>query len=266
MKLVFCGTAAGMPTATRACAGIALQHGGSTLMLDCGPCAMREALRAGIEPGAIDAVVLSHLHYDHTLDLGLFGHFSRSGRIRLPVIYGPPGTNDVVAGAGAFFDAVRSRRPATMPGSIEIEAGQGAIAGFEVLSVETPHASDVRAFARRFTAGGVSVVYTGDTRANPEGLVPLADGASVLIHEAYSRTMIDRSPPDLRERLAGDFAASHCEVREAAAIARDAGAGLLVLTHILPYEDPDEMAALARGVFKGEVMVASDGLVLELAL
>lgn len=264
MRITFCGTAAGIPTAERACSGIVVQQDGRTVMLDCGPGSIREALKAGIGPGMIEAILLSHLHFDHTVDLSSVLHFGRGGRLTLPRIFGPPGTAAVLAAATAFFATIPSPRPRNFAEAEEISDNRDCeIAGFAVASVETPHAPEVRAFARKLSAAGASIVYSGDTQPNPKAIVPLAEGANLLIHEAYSKEMTERAPLDIRERIVTDFARGHTEVREAASIARDAGVQRLILTHIVQREDPHELKEIAASVFKGEIIVAYDGLVLD---
>ena len=60
------------------------------------------------------------------------------------------------------------------------------------------------------------------------------------------------------------FPGTHAEVSAVAAIAREAGVPRLVLTHFIHGEDMDEMKAIAMQHYDGEVIVAYDGLVLEL--
>ena len=54
--------------------------------------------------------------------------------------------------------------------------------------------------------------------------------------------------------------------RQAGAVARDAGAGRLVLTHLWPGTDPEEALRAAAGSYPGEIAVAAPGLVAESGL
>ena len=56
------------------------------------------------------------------------------------------------------------------------------------------------------------------------------------------------------------FGEVHSEVQDVATIARDAGVRRLVLTHLLSGEEPDELQAIAASIFKGEMVVAYDGM------
>ena len=141
------------------------------------------------------------------------------------------------------------------------------ICGIDVRSVEVPHAPYLECLARRFEAGGRSLVYTGDTTYAPEALVPLADGADVLVHEAYTESCLGADgggPVGVGARGAvSRGAGTHSTAESAGRIARDAGVGTLVLTHILSLEHDWELVEEARRAFDGTIVVASDGLSLE---
>ncbi|MCW4050868.1 MAG: ribonuclease Z, partial [Candidatus Bathyarchaeota archaeon] len=102
---------------------------------------------------------------------------------------------------------------------------------------------------------GRRIVYSGDTRPFP-GLVELAKGADLLIHES---TFMD----DLAERADED---GHSTTLQAAEIAREAGVKKLALTHISSrYTEPSLLLEEAKTVFKN-VIVAEDFLELDIAL
>ncbi len=70
-------------------------------------------------------------------------------------------------------------------------------------------------------------------------------------------------PEQIQERVHTAFATSHSEVAGVAALAAEAGVKRLVLTHLLPQETDEELVAACAPHFDGEVIVASDGLQLE---
>jgi len=102
---------------------------------------------------------------------------------------------------------------------------------------------------------GRRIIYSGDTRPYP-GMVELARGADLLIHEAtFSH--------ELQERAAED---GHTTAREAAEVTREAGAKRLALIHISSrYYDPEVLLEEARQVF-GDVFVAEDLMEIEVPL
>lgn len=99
----------------------------------------------------------------------------------------------------------------------------------------------------RLTAGGQSLVYTGD--AGPDrGLLDLARDADLLVAEA---TYVDTVPEHSRAHLSS---ARHVG-RQAAA----AGVGRLVLTHLWPGTDPAAARRAAAASYAGEITVATPG-------
>ena len=266
MRITFCGTAAGVNSQRRANAGIVLQADGRTVMLDCGGGSVREAVRAGIAPRSIEAVLLSHLHQDHCVDLAFLVADRNFARLPQPMVYGPPGVESFVRGGAAYVEAMAHAFRGPPPCTEVRDGDQQEATGFMVRWAETPHAPDLVALAQRVGVGGKTVVYSGDTQPAPGVMVPLAEGADLLIHECYSRPTIERMaatlPAEQGEYLS-HFTAAHSEVEAVAAIAREAGARRLVLTHFLQAEDLDYVHATAVRIFNGEVVIAHDGLTLD---
>jgi ribonuclease Z len=263
MRITLCGTGAGVNTALRANAGIVLQANDRAVMLDCGGGSVREAVRAGITQRSIDAVCLSHLHQDHCCDLAILLADRAFGRLVPPAVYGPKGVEQFVRSGAAYVKSMAHAENA-LPALCEVADGDVRdVCGFAVRWAVTPHAPDLVALATRYEAEGRSVVYSGDTRAAPEVMVPLAEGADVLMHECFSNERMQRViptvSPAIAERLS-HFRDVHSEVRDVAAIARDAGVRRLVLTHLLSGEEAEELAAIAGAIFKGEIVVAHDGM------
>ncbi len=161
---------------------------------------------------------------------------SRTPRAAVP-LYAPDGVVERLAG---FFSPeglalVFDHRPAApgeavRVGSVTVRFG----------SVVHP----VPAVAVRLEGGGGSLVYSGDT-AFSDDLIELARGCDVFVCEATTA----------RDAVEG----VHCDAVDAATMAAEAGVGRLVLTHLLPGEDPDELLRLAGGVFDGPVDVARSG-------
>ena len=266
MQLAFCGTAAGAFTAERASSGYILRSDDGSIMLDCGPGSVRQALCLGIDLRTIDAVLISHLHEDHCLDLSSIAFQALYGRWeRLPLLLGPPGTQEV----GSRLMAMH-RPNAHLPALEVTEIGdvdEREVAGFVVLSRETPHAPEVQAFARRFTFGGRSMVFSGDTSPNPDLMSELAAGTDLLLHECFSAAGLERyaalKQPEAAARVLQRIPLTHSEVGSVARIAADTGVPRLVLTHILPTEDEDDLRRIASQFYKGELTIARDGLTLE---
>jgi ribonuclease Z len=104
---------------------------------------------------------------------------------------------------------------------------------------------------------GRQIVVTGDTRPCP-GTVAAARGADVLVHDS---TFGDAEQARALETY-------HSTAREAGQVAREAGVGRLVLTHLSTRYDRDfaPLAEQARAEYGGPVDVAADGMDLEVPL
>jgi ribonuclease BN (tRNA processing enzyme) len=108
----------------------------------------------------------------------------------------------------------------------------------------------VETFGLRVSQGGASIAYSADTGETDE-LIRLARGADVALFEASFLTQ-PGLPPDL-----------HLTAREAAEHASRAGAGHLVLTHLIPWNDPERSREEAAAAFGGQLTVARSGLTLD---
>ncbi|NUQ21133.1 MAG: MBL fold metallo-hydrolase, partial [Gemmatimonadaceae bacterium] len=148
----------------------------------------------------------------------------------------------------------------------ELSAG-GAVMEDEnvrVTSAVVHHPPMVPSFAYRFDMADRSIVVSGDTTYS-ESLTALARGADVLVHEAlYDAAAVDRlvgtvpNATDLRRSILSH----HTTAEDAGRVAQAAGVKTLVLSHLVPAEDPtitDEMwTAAARRHFGGAIVVGKD--------
>jgi ribonuclease BN (tRNA processing enzyme) len=119
------------------------------------------------------------------------------------------------------------------------------------------------ALAYRIDTPTRSIVVSGDT-AYSENLVRLATGADVLVHEALYPPAVDRlvatvpNAPDLKRSILSH----HTSATDAGRLAAAAGVKTLVLSHLVPAEDPEvtdqDWIDAARTHFRGSVIVGSD--------
>ena len=274
MRITFCGTGSGGASAQRSASCILLDDGEEGMLLDCGPGTIRALFRARLALPKAQILLVSHLHMDHILGFGEWlAHLVFPYQV-VPRVYGPPGTAayvDLVGKATGMTTSIRGQEfgvPLRVP---VVELGDGAqleLPECRSRSIVVPHAPEVVALAHRVEFGGRTIVYSGDTQAAPELMVPLADAGDVLIHEAYSDAGLadwTRGIEQARaDAIAATFARSHTRVDVAARIASEAGVKRLVLTHLCPGEKPDRLKAEARAHFNGEVVVAEDELALEI--
>jgi ribonuclease BN (tRNA processing enzyme) len=156
-------------------------------LLDCGATSLTALKACGLDPGEIGTVFVSHLHGDHFGGLPyliLDGQFTR--RTSPLTIAGPPGIGE----------RLRQAMEVSFPGSsdaerrfavevVELTPGDPTMADrLGVTSWEVNHPSGAPPLALRLSIGGTLIAYTGDT-AWTDDLVTLADGADLLIAEAY---------------------------------------------------------------------------------
>ena len=220
-----------------------LEHEGTKILIDMGNGALGDLQRyTGLYD--IDAVLVSHLHVDHFVDLCSYyvALKYRPGDPARPVlVYGPADTGRRIVAAYGL------RAPESLSEGFEVRdhEPQYQIGPFTITTSLMVH--PVEAYGIRVTAGGASVAYSGDTGPT-DRLVDLAQGADVALFEASFLEGQD-NPTDL-----------HLTAREAAEHASRAGAGQLILTHLVPWNDPRESLAEAAGHFEGPISVAEPGM------
>ncbi|CAA9335602.1 MAG: Metal-dependent hydrolases of the beta-lactamase superfamily III [uncultured Nocardioidaceae bacterium] len=218
-------------------------EGTTRILLDLGSGALG-TLQSFVDPLAIDAVFITHLHADHFFDMSGYYVMRRyhpdGPQPRIPA-YGPNGTAERLA---------RSYGLPLDPGMHEefdfgvYDGEPTRIGPFTVDVARVVH--PVEAWALRVTDGTGVLVYSGDT--GPCGpLVELAKDADLLLAEASFR-----EGGDYPEEL-------HMTGREAGQAAADAGARMLVLTHIPPWYDKELAREEARPVFDGPIEIARTG-------
>jgi ribonuclease BN (tRNA processing enzyme) len=220
-----------------------IDTGDFRLVLDLGNGAVG-ALQQYTELGGVDAICLSHLHGDHCLDMigySVYQNYHPEGprpRIR---VYGPDGTHERLARVlGSEHPGMADAFEFTTLAAGTIEIGP--------LRVSTGHVNhSVETFGFRIEHGGQVLAYSADTGPSEE-LVRLASGADLLLSEA---SFLDG--PDLPADL-------HLTARQAAEHAARAGAGELVLTHLVAWNDPSTSLEQASTVFSGPLRLASSGL------
>ncbi len=211
-------------------------------------------LRRTTDYDRIDAVVISHMHADHFIDVIplryalKYGRKQRGARVAL---YLPPGGEAMLRAMTAPF----SGEPGHFLDDVFTIAEYDpqatmAIVGGVISFVETIHY--IPTYAVRFDAAGGSITYSADT-ARDRSVGVLGRDTDLFLCEA---TLL----PGEVEEYPG-----HSSVRDAALMATAAAAKLLVLTHYPSDADPRDMARIAAASFVGTIAIADDGAVYEIA-
>jgi ribonuclease BN (tRNA processing enzyme) len=229
-------------------------HGGTfSLLVDLGPGALG-LLHRFCDPWSVDAFALSHLHPDHCLDLCSYyvlARYSPGAPLPRQPVYGPSGTAERLSRAYDVvpIDPATAAAGPTLAGQFDFHDWQQSqrIGPFSVTTVPVDH--PVEAYAIRIAhdvPDGGTLVYSGDT-GPCEALVELASGADLLLVESSFRDRPD-NPPGL-----------HLSGRQAAEVGARAGVGAVVLTHIPPWHDRDDVLAEALPHFAGSLSLAVTG-------
>lgn len=235
-SLTVLGSCGAWPEAGRACAGFLLEYDGFRVVLDLGYAALPRLLEH-CPQGEVDAVVVTHQHPDHCVDV--------SGLARVRYYEAPDAPPVPLHCTPGTLDVLRALEPNPDPAevfAVHDLASTDRIGPFDVLTVELPHYKTN--LGVRLSAPGVTVAYTGDSGPSPE-LRRLADGADLFISDA---TYQGASTSDYLMTAA-----------EAARGAR--GARRLLLTHFWPGSDRAVSVREAQAEFDGEVVAADEGLV-----
>jgi ribonuclease BN (tRNA processing enzyme) len=248
VDLTVLGKSPAMPDADGAQSGYLITHAGFSLLLDCGSGVFAK-LRAYADPAAVDAVLLSHLHADHMLDLLPFSFALASGLIaepaRQPALWAPPGARAAFAG---YAEAVGMEDQINDGFSVhEYDSDrQLEIGPFAVSCRAVPHyipswGCDLR------SADGRRLTFGGDCGPN-DAIVELARDTDLLMLEAT-----EGPGPHV-----GDGPRGHLTAGEAGELARRAGARRLLLTHYSDTWDAEQLRSAAERAFGGAVEMASE--------
>lgn len=270
-----------------------LQVKGKSYLIDIGDGTPRQLVRAGSKLNQIDAVFLTHLHFDHTAGTMGFLALDWQDRRKQPVtFYGPPGTQALVKGTlgalaggegifrpqlpdlpamnSVFFAQdwdVTAPREVYRDEAISVRAVENSHFGTMHMAA-TDHGID-RAYSFRIQTPTRSIVITGDTGPS-KAVEELARGVDVLVSEIID---IDALIASLKRRQAATgidqqplidhMVQEHLTPENVGRMAANAGAKRLILTHFATppgIETIDQAAMLAaiRKHYSGPVEFGED--------
>ncbi|MEA2331417.1 MAG: hypothetical protein QOH58_1555 [Thermoleophilaceae bacterium] len=263
MRLTVLGKSPSWQDAGGACSGYLLEDDGTAVLLDCGNGVFGK-LRQQIDYVDVDAVVISHLHADHFLDLVPYSYaltyaprqqpvpvdrWPGTDNPARPTLHGPPGARETfrrVVGSWGNDDLIENAFDL-----IEYDATSELTIGPVGIAFQpVPHFTET--FAMRISSqnGSGRLVYGADCRPT-EALSEFAEGADLILVEATL-------PRPERTGTRG-----HLTPGEAGEQARAAGAKQLLLVHISDELDADWARREAEESFGGPVEVAREGATYE---
>lgn len=244
MKLTIIGCAGSFPNQHSSASCYLLEQDGFTLLMDLGNGALG-SLHNFIDPLTVDAIIFSHMHADHCLDIApmyvLRRYHPQGIAPRIPV-YGP------VDVAHRMSQAYGMASEQGMSDCFDIRvypAEEFELGPFHIQAFPVVH--PVPAHALRINAGGGTLVFSGDTAPCP-GLADAAQGAEFALFEASFRSQ-DDNPEGV-----------HLTAAQAAEFAERAGAQRLLLTHLASWHDNSGALAEASA-FSGQIAMAETGQV-----
>jgi len=218
-----------------------LRHADGSILLDLGQGSFPR-LAHELEPGTLDAILVSHLHPDHFVDLVPLRHYLRwhlspRGRVR---VLGP-------AGLTARLDGLHDE-PGFSAAALDIEElseGVRSIGPFTVEAALVTHTNE--SYGMRVSVGdGPGLVYSGDC-GRADDLAGLLRRGDVLLSEVS----FGAGPvPNDAAHLAGP---------DVGRLAAAGGAQAVLLTHVLMGRDRAETIASVQAIYDGPVRFVEPG-------
>jgi len=276
MRLTLLGTGCPVVSLERYGPAQLVEHEDAALLVDCGSGVTQRLLAAGRPGRDLDAVLLTHLHSDHLVDLyQLIVSAWHQGRERPARVFGPPGTRAYVEGLMALWRPeldqriAHEKRPSTAALEVEvteIAAGwSAAFGGLRATAVAVDHQPVRHAFGFLFEAGGRRLVLSGDTRPCA-GLEAAARGVDLLLHEVFVHREMPVVAGVRSAETVANVAAYHTLSTEVGKLAARAGVRCLALTHFVPPAcDREALLAEVRADFAGPVILGEDLMRFDLA-
>ncbi|MCC5873166.1 MAG: MBL fold metallo-hydrolase [Gammaproteobacteria bacterium] len=296
LHLFVCGAGAPLPDPVRSGPCLAVIAGDRLFVVDAGTGGARNLQAAGVSPGRIEALFLTHFHSDHIDGLGEMAmlRWTGGGHASPLPVHGPPGVERVVDGFNRAYGQDFYYRVAHHGRDVVPPSGAGGKAEtfpmpprgepkvvFEVDDVKVTafrvnHHPVEPAVGYRFDFGGRSLVISGDTTWD-EDVLAMSKDVDLLAHEALAPHLVGAleraaraTGQDRLAKLLFDIPDYHTTPVEAAELAAAAGARALLLYHIVPQLPlPGLEAAFLKGVssaYSGSVTLSRDGTLVSLPM
>ena len=244
MRLTILGSSGTYPAPSNPASGYLIESGCARVWCEAGPGTFA-ALTRTLDLELLDAVVVSHRHPDHCMDLVAAYHafaYGPCSRRGVP-LYAP---DQVFAALLSFLGQDASGRFARVFDLHTVSDGdEVAIGGLQVSFAEADH--PVPTVASRWSDGQRALAYSADT--GPKGDWPrLVRDAHLFLCEAS----LGADPPP-------GSVSHHLDAGEAGRIAREQGARRLMLTHVPPHVDVRRAVLAAERTFDRPVALAVPG-------
>jgi ribonuclease BN (tRNA processing enzyme) len=274
-RLILLGTGGGpRPRKSSSAPAQVIVVNDAAYVIDCGDGVARQLVLAGISLPRLRHVFVTHQHSDHNADYGNLLLLAWAAGLRTQVdAWGPPPLAEMTAhffAMNAYDIKTRIDDEDRVPLQPLIRLHELTAGGLvlenedvRVTAALVDHPPVIPSFGYRFDTADRSIVISGDTKPS-DNLIGLARGADVLVHDALFPSAIDRlvAGVDNASDLKASILSHHTSAEDAGRVAQAAGVRTLVLSHLVPAEDPlvtEQMwADAARTHFTGNVIVGRD--------
>ena len=274
-RLILLGTGGGpRPKKNASSTAQVIVVNGVAYVVDCGDGVARQLVLAGVPLPSLRHIFLTHHHSDHNADYGNLLLLSWAAGLKSRVdTWGPPPIAQMTKlflEMNAFDINLRIADEGRVPLAPLIQSHEITGGGIvmqddqvKVTAALVDHPPIEQAFAYRFDTADRSIVISGDT-AMSKNLIALARGADVLVHEVLWLPGVDRLVAKVpnASTLKAHIIASHTSAEDCGRVAAMAGVKTLVLSHLVPPDDPaitDQMwIAAAKKHFRGTVILGKD--------
>ncbi len=276
-RLTLLGTMGGSRmTRMRAAPSQVIDVNGRLYLVDCGSGVGRQLALAGYNLKDLKCIFITHHHNDHNLDYGTVLSLAQTEGLKERVkAFGPFPLEVMTREFVEWHEYTEKQSPFPLPSLNElVEAKDIAESGVvleddyvKVTCARVAHPPCKNPYAFRFDTRDKSITISGDTVPSP-GLIELAKGSDVLVHEVYYQPFMDKLSKRLPQYkgLVEWFPTAHTTVEDAGRVAREAEVETLVLSHFVPGDDPSVTEEVwregASKFFKGKVIVGRDLLAL----
>ena len=276
MRITLLGTGCPAVHPRRLGAAQLIEGGGARLLVDCGSGCTQRLVETGHSAATPDALLVTHLHSDHLVDLWQLTVAGwHAGRTRPLRLYAPPPVLAHARTLQAAWAEERAQRLAyeARPNPdgfalelIAIEPGQTLrFADLEVAVIEVDHRPVAPALGFVFADGRHRLAFSGDTRPCA-ALIEAARDCDLLVHEVFAHGTMQPKPGIRSAATISAVEAYHTLSTDLGAIAAEARAKALLLTHIVPPDaSPERLLADVRRGYQGPVIVGEDLMAVDLA-
>jgi len=274
-RLILLGTGGGpRPRRESSASAQVIISNGEAYVIDCGDGVARQLAFAGVPLTTLRHIFLTHQHSDHNADYGnLIWLAWASGLSTRVDAWGPAPLEQMTKlffQLNAYDIDTRIKNEGRVPLAPLVHVHELRMGGevirdenVRVTTTLVDHPPVVPAFGYRFDAADRSIVISGDTTPS-DNLIKLAKGADALVHSALYVPAVDRLVARVpnASALKASIIAHQTSAEDAGRVAQEAGVKTLVLSHLVPADDPDVTERMwidaARTHFSGTVIVGRD--------